>query len=84
MNYGIKQATGKAVAFIGGDDIADKNWIKEIRKALKTADIVVGDHISKEGERVKNIQNVNIRKFGWHILLNRRFFIRILRNIFIF
>jgi len=67
MNYGIKQATGKAVAFIGGDDIADKNWIKEIRKALKTADIVVGDHISKEGERVKNIQNVKLFHKGVNI-----------------
>ena len=36
MNYGIKQATGDAIAFIGGDDTADKNWIKEIRKGALT------------------------------------------------
>jgi glycosyltransferase involved in cell wall biosynthesis len=67
MNYGIKQATGDAVAFIGGDDIADKNWIKEIRKALKTADVVVGELISKDDERVKNIRNVKLFHNGVNI-----------------
>jgi len=67
MNYGIKKATGDAVAFIGGDDIADKNWIKEIRKAIKNADIVVGKLLSKEEEKVKNIQNVKLYHKGINI-----------------
>ena len=67
MNYGIKQAKGDAVAFIGGDDIADKNWIKEIRKGLKSADIVVGDLISEDNEKVKNIQNVKFFHKGVNI-----------------
>jgi GT2 family glycosyltransferase len=60
MNYGIKQATGQAVAFIGGDDIADNNWIKKIRKSLKNNDIIVGDLISKKHEKIKNIENVKL------------------------
>ena len=67
MNYGIKQATGDAVAFIGGDDTADKNWIKEIRTGLKGTDIVVGKLISKGDERVKNIGNVKFYHKGINV-----------------
>ena len=67
INYGIKQATGDAVAFIGGDDIADKDWIKEIRNGLKDADIVVGELISREEERLKNIENVKLYHKGVNI-----------------
>jgi glycosyltransferase involved in cell wall biosynthesis len=67
MNQGIKQATGDAVAFIGGDDQADKNWIQEIRKALKDADIIVGKLISKGDTRVKSIENVKFFHNGMNI-----------------
>ena len=67
MNYGIKKATGDAVAFVGGDDIADKDWIKEIRKSIKNADIVVGDLISTEDERVKNIKNIKLFHKGINV-----------------
>jgi glycosyltransferase involved in cell wall biosynthesis len=67
MNYGIKQATGEAVAFIGGDDVADKDWIKEIRNGIKSADIVVGDLIATEVERVKNIENVKFYHNGVNV-----------------
>ncbi len=67
MNYGIKQAKGEAVAFIGGDDSADKNWIKEIREGLKNADIVVGELISKGEEQVKNIENVKLFHKGINV-----------------
>lgn len=67
MNYGIKQATGEAVAFVGGDDTADKDWIKEIRHAIKNADIVVGDLIPTEEERVKNIENVKLFHKGVNV-----------------
>jgi glycosyltransferase involved in cell wall biosynthesis len=67
MNYGIKQATGEAVAFIGGDDVADKDWIKEIRNGIKSADIVVGDLIATELERVKNIENVKFYHNGVNV-----------------
>ncbi|UCH72014.1 MAG: glycosyltransferase [Thermoplasmatales archaeon] len=67
MNYGIKQTTGNAVAFIGGDDVADNNWIKEVRNGLKTADIVVGDLLATEEERIKNIENVKFFHKGVNI-----------------
>jgi glycosyltransferase involved in cell wall biosynthesis len=67
MNYGIKQATGDAVAFIGGDDVPDANWVREIRKALKNADIVCGKLISKEENRFKTLQNVKIFHNGVNI-----------------
>lgn len=67
MNYGIQQATGDAVAFIGGDDIADKHWIREVRKGLTKSDIIVGSLLSKDEEKVKNIQNVKIFHKGVNI-----------------
>jgi glycosyltransferase involved in cell wall biosynthesis len=67
MNYGIKQATGDAVSFIGGDDIADKNWIKEIRNGLKNADIIVGNLLPTEIEKVKNIENVKFFHKGVNV-----------------
>ncbi len=67
MNYGIKQATGDAVAFIGGDDIADKNWIKEIRKTIKNADIIVGKLEPLKKQKIKNIENVKLYHKGTNI-----------------
>ncbi|RLF53573.1 MAG: glycosyl transferase family 2 [Thermoplasmata archaeon] len=67
MNYGIKNATGDAVAFIGGDDIADKNWIKEIRKTIKNADIIVGKLEPLKKQKIKNIENVKLYHKGTNI-----------------
>lgn len=67
MNYGIKQATGDAVTFVGGDDVADKNLIKEIRNGLKNADIVVGGLISREKDKFEKVANVKIFHKGVNI-----------------
>jgi len=67
MNYGIKKATGDAVAFIGGDDVADINWIREVRNGLKKADIVAGKLVPTKEERVKNIVNVKLFHKGVNI-----------------
>jgi len=67
MNYGIKQATGEAVAFIGGDDVADKNWIREIRKGMKDSDILVGLLVSQDKEKIKNLANVKLFHKGENI-----------------
>jgi len=67
MNFGIKNATGDALAFIGGDDVADKNWIKEIRNGLQNADIVVGELFATEEEHVKNIENVKLFHKGVNV-----------------
>jgi glycosyltransferase involved in cell wall biosynthesis len=67
MNYGIQKATGDAIAFIGGDDTADKNWIKEIRNGLKQGDIVVGELLPTEKEKVQNIENVKLFHKGVNV-----------------
>ena len=67
MNYGIQQSTGDAVVFIGGDDIADKNWIKDIREAMKNSDIVAGKLISNEQDRFGNAANVKFFHKGVNI-----------------
>jgi glycosyltransferase involved in cell wall biosynthesis len=67
MNYGIKQATGDAVAFIGGDDVADKDWIKEIRKAIKDADILVGKLIAKEEDKLEKLKSVKFFHNGVNV-----------------
>ncbi len=67
MNHGIKKATGRAVAFIGGDDIADKNWVKNIRIALKDADIIAGKLISRKEERFGQVANVKLYHKGVNI-----------------
>lgn len=67
MNYGIQKATGDAVAFIGGDDIADKDWIKNIRAALKKSDIVAGQLISKKQDRFGKVANVKLFHKGVNI-----------------
>lgn len=67
MNYGIQQATGEAIAFIGGDDIADKNWIREIRKGMRDSHIIVGDLVSREEDNFENIENVKLFHKGTNI-----------------
>lgn len=67
INYGIQRATGNAVAFIGGDDVADKDWVKEVRKGLQNADIIAGEMISKETDRFKALENVKLFHKGINI-----------------
>lgn len=67
MNYGVTKATGDAVAFIGGDDVPDDQWIHELRKGLENADIVVGKLISKEENRFKTLNNVKVFHKGVNI-----------------
>lgn len=67
MNYGIKKSTGDAIAFLGGDDVVDKTWIKEIEKSMKNNDIVVGKIISMKKGKRKNIENVKLFHKGVNI-----------------
>ena len=67
MNYGIQKCTGEAIAFIGGDDIADRNWIKDIREALIDSDIIAGKLISKKYDRFGKVANVKFFHKGVNI-----------------
>jgi glycosyltransferase involved in cell wall biosynthesis len=40
LNRGIKAAGGDVVAFMGGDCVADRNWIKAIKLAFEKEDLV--------------------------------------------
>lgn len=67
MNYGIKKSSGDAVAFIGGDDIADEDWIKNIRSILKNTDIVAGKLVSRKEEKFGKVANVKLFHKGVNI-----------------
>ncbi len=53
-NLGIKNAKGDIICFFDDDEIAHKNWIKEIVKSFKSEDIggVGGPYIEVEGENI--------------------------------
>jgi len=44
-NFGCQRAVGDAFAFIDGDCVADKMWMKELRESLGEYDIVAGKTI---------------------------------------
>lgn len=67
MNHGIQKSTGDAVAFIGGDDIAAEDWIKNIRNEIKNADILTGKLISKKQDRFGRVANVKLIHKGVNI-----------------
>lgn len=59
-NYGIMKATGDAIATIGGDCIANPFWIKELRKSLKTLDIVAGKTINIGYHAFEDLERVEL------------------------
>ena len=41
-NFGLRQATGDIICFIGGDCIANPFWLREMRKSLEDGKMVAG------------------------------------------
>jgi cellulose synthase/poly-beta-1,6-N-acetylglucosamine synthase-like glycosyltransferase len=68
MNYAIKKANGDAVAFIGADDRAHKNWLKYLRKALEEGhNIVVGKCLMKGKKEFAELDRVELYHKGFDI-----------------
>jgi glycosyltransferase involved in cell wall biosynthesis len=63
LNTGARAATGDAIAFIGGDDWADKGWLAAIRKGLRDHDVVVG-HNEIHGDSRFNLERVHLTVDG--------------------
>lgn len=63
-NYGISQASGDAVATIGGDCIANPFWLSEMRKSLAEYDIVAGKTINIGYHAFEDLERVELYHRG--------------------
>lgn len=59
-NFGIEKARGEAVAFIDGDAIASPFWVKELREALASADVVAGRSIQIGYRPFEDLERVEL------------------------
>jgi glycosyltransferase involved in cell wall biosynthesis len=66
-NYGISQATGDAIATIGGDCIANPFWIRELRRSLSEYDIVAGKTINIGYHAFEDLGRVELYHRGMDI-----------------
>lgn len=58
FNRGIQEAKGDAVAFIGGDDWADPDWIAALRRGLEEHDAVHGHCVAEGDKRMRRVKRV--------------------------
>lgn len=66
-NFGISQATGDAVATIGGDCIANPFWLKELRETLGEFDIAAGKTINIGYHAFEELERVGLYHRGMDI-----------------
>ena len=66
-NFGISQATGDAVATIGGDCIANPFWVSELRRSLGEHDIVAGKTINIGHHAFEDLGRVELFHRGMDI-----------------
>ena len=64
-NYGVKYATGDAIAFTDGSCIANPFWVKELRqKLLEGADVVAGETVRFGFSGFSKMQRVGVYHKG--------------------
>lgn len=66
-NFGLRQATGEAVATTGGDCIANPFWLHELRKSLAEYDIVAGKTINIGYHPFEDLDRVELFHKGFDI-----------------
>ncbi|HEC77241.1 MAG TPA: glycosyltransferase [Thermoplasmatales archaeon] len=67
MNYAIEKAEGEAISFLGADDRPDKDWIKNIRKALKKGNNIVAGKCIIKGKKYFQLDRVKFYHKGFDI-----------------
>lgn len=63
-NFGLSQATGDAICFIGGDCIANPFWLHEMRKGLREQNIVAGRTINMGYHAFEDLGRVELFRKG--------------------
>ncbi len=67
-NFGISKAQGDIIAFTGGDDIVNPNWVKELRKSIEAgADIAAGKSIAIGLEAWEELDRVELFHKGFDV-----------------
>jgi glycosyltransferase involved in cell wall biosynthesis len=67
-NYGISMAHGEVIAFTGGDDLTNPNWIHELRKSFQQgAEIVAGRSIMIGLKAWEDLDRVELYHKGYDV-----------------
>lgn len=66
-NFGIEQATGNIICFIGGDCIANPFWLQQMRKTLLSDDIAAGKTINIGYHAFEDLERVELFRRGFDI-----------------
>ena len=63
-NFGLRQATGDIICFIGGDCIANPFWLSEMRRTLGSAHIVAGRTLNMGYKPFEDLARVELYREG--------------------
>ena len=66
-NYGVGKSDGSHVAFVDGDCIASPFWLRNLRQAAATADVVAGQTIQMGYRPFEELERVELYHRGYDI-----------------
>jgi len=66
-NEGIKRAAGEIVAFIDGDCIADRDWLRELLASHQRGDVVAGKTVYVDGGKYSSLERVELYRRGMDV-----------------